>query len=149
MTEIEQIEQIARDYEAAARRHSGPGGDQRTADYARGQAAAYRQRLEQARKIQATPRDFDGYLMIFVVGGEAPAAWRVTRDDTATCETCGKSRETSVKPIYRTVGYSSYDPQLGMCQDCVEQAWNTRMDDDEPADPTGARAHMFAPQPLG
>jgi len=92
--------------------------------------------------------DFDGYLMMYLIEGEGPEVWRVTADPAAWCETCSANPEsTPAVRMYRTVALShAYDPELGICQDCLEPQWEGRVDPRTPPTNDGA-AYMYPPVP--
>lgn len=97
----------------------------------------------------ATPTNFDGYLVVFLLDG--PGIWKLDRltadqmDEYTACEGC--SSDDRFRAYYRNVSLiEPHDPQLVFCQSCTQEMWDRRMDDREAPDASGARPHMYPPR---
>lgn len=96
------------------------------------------------------PVDFDGYTLVFVIEGDGPGIWQLVRHihqpgEFAACDGC--SHEGQDRAYYRNMSLvdPQHDPQLIMCQVCIQRTWDERLDDRESPDPSGARAHVYPP----
>lgn len=110
----------------------------------------YAENLPGSPSQDGQPIDFNGYLMVFVLDG--PGIWRqdrLTPGDPSTdpyfaCDGCSSDDQT--RAFYRNVSpIDPFDPQLIMCQVCVQESWDRRLDPREAPDPNGARPHMYPP----
>lgn len=125
-------------------------------------ATAHRAELAQQRAAeQATPVDFDGYVLLLEIAGQAPSVYRFDRlpwDATAhssapwTCEDCGKDSAESVMRFYRTVPLHTHtggEPDLATCQECTARTyWAKRLPDaQEDTVRDGSTYHMYNPNP--
>lgn len=91
--------------------------------------------------------DFHGYLMVMAPEGQAPQVWRVKMDLGATCETCSAKPGRGM-PMYRTLDQNMglYALDLGICQACMQDLWENRLQDRVGPDPAGVRMHIFPPR---
>jgi hypothetical protein len=94
--------------------------------------------------------DYTGYLMVFAFFGEGPGVWQVQPDQDAGCEYCGTHPAPDGLRMYRTVAlHTEHDPQLGICQVCLDEQWANRRAINEAPDPDGSRPHIYPPLPRG